>query len=137
MEFKTAYGPKDRVSLDCGRGMTKQEFKKQCDINTIMLKHQKTGVINHFNRYEGDYKDLSAPVSFHEAMNIVIRAEDAFNSLPSTVRKKFSNDPQEFLDFVSDPSNIEEMRELGLASPSLDVVPDAPVVPSEPVAPTE
>jgi phage internal scaffolding protein len=42
-------------------------------------------------------------------------AEESFYRLPSKVRMKFDNDPLDFIDFASNPDNLDEMRELGLA----------------------
>jgi len=100
---------------------THQSMKDECDINRIMLKWQKTGVIEHANTYEGSYGDFSAITGdYHEHMNIVLAANEMFETLPSTVRKKFQNDPGQFLDFVSDDSNREEMISLGLLDAPLD-----------------
>lgn len=97
-------------------GMTKQSFKDECDINKIMARFQKTGAIDHYAAYAPQY-DVVTSTNLHEAMNIVADAETMFEELPSSLRKKFHNDPSEFLDFVQDENNLEEMRELGLANP--------------------
>lgn len=135
MKFKNAYST-TRSRFECkGPSMTKQSFKAQCDVNNILKKYQKTGLIEHVNQYQGDYHDLYDVVDYQTALNIVIEANDAFNSLPSSIRKKFNNSPQEFLAFVSDENNIDEMYELGIAdrpdviSPEPD--PQAPEVPVE------
>ena len=47
-------------------------------------------------------------------MNIVTRAQQMFEELPSKIRNKFKNDPSAFLDFVADPLNRPEMDEMGL-----------------------
>ena len=52
---------------------------------------------------------------FQEAMETVVRAEQAFRNLPSKIRKEFQNDPAQFLDFVHDPENQDRMVEMGLA----------------------
>ncbi|QXP08056.1 MAG: internal scaffolding protein [Arizlama microvirus] len=48
-------------------------------------------------------------------MNIVALANEQFANLSAHVRKRFQNDPQEFLQFTSDPENLPEMVKLGLA----------------------
>ena len=52
-------------------------------------------------------------------MNQIIAAQEAFNSLPSDIRKKFDNDPAEFLEFVSDEKNNDEMIQMGLKEESI------------------
>ena len=93
---------------------TKQSFKKECDINFIMEKYQKTGAITHFRRYAQEY-GFATPVDLKEAMDIVAQAEQMYAALPSGIRKRFP-DPAEFLEFVQDPDNEAEMIELGLAN---------------------
>lgn len=135
--FKTAYGEKVRSQLDTGKeSMTQQNFKRECDINNIMKKFHKTGLVDHVSTYQGDYSDISSVPSFQDALNIVQSAQEAFDSLPSSIRKKFANDPAAFLEFVHDPQNADEMIDLGLRKPQ-EIV--APVVEEQPapVQPTE
>lgn len=97
-------------------GRTQQSFKDDVDINLIMRRFERTGMIDHLNEYKGQYGDfLDVPQSFHEAMDQVIAAEGMFMTIPAKVRARFHNDPGEFLAFVSDPANADEMYELGLA----------------------
>ena len=49
-------------------------------------------------------------------MNIVLKADEMFNDLPSRARRHFDNDPAKFLDFVQDPKNHEQLVDLGLAT---------------------
>lgn len=101
----------DTVSL------TRQEFAQECDINNLMSQYEKTGVINHFNRGEPQYVDFTAVPDLQESLHILGEATVAFNSLPAVVRKEFDNDPTKFLEFASNPDNIDKMREYGLAAP--------------------
>ena len=48
-------------------------------------------------------------------MNLIVQADQAFMELPADVRLRFNNDAGSFVDFASDPDNLDEMRELGLA----------------------
>lgn len=135
--FKTAYGEKNRSPIYCDEEtLTQQNFKQECDINHILSKYQKTGIVEHANRFQGDYSDVTGAVDYQTALNIINDANDAFNSLPSSVRKKFANDPAAFVDYVSDPENIDSMRELGLAlydpnSKDVEKVPEPPKTPEE------
>lgn len=103
-----------RVSFPVEEGMTRQSMKDECDINIIMRKYQKTGAVAHVREFGAFYGDVE-PVTFHEAMETIRQANEMFAALPSSVRKRFSNDPSEFLDFVSKPQENEaELRKLGL-----------------------
>lgn len=117
--IKTHYCIKTHSSTfaTTGPSLTKQSHAKECDINQIMLKWQKTGMIDHRNVYQGQYGDFTnTPDDYHESMNAVISANEMFESLPAKIRLRFGNDPGQFLDFVGDPENADEMIKLGLAT---------------------
>lgn len=100
-----------------GESMTRQEAKDECDINNIMKKFERTGMLDHRNQFQGQYGDYTnVPTDYHSAMNQVVAAEEMFLTVPAKVRAKFGNDPGAFLAFVSDPKNQDEMIELGLAT---------------------
>jgi len=96
--------------------LTKQAYKDECDINVIMTNWEKSGVLTHTPRTQGEYRDLGSSFDYHAACNQALAAQAAFDSLSGTVRARFSNDPGRFLDFVQDPRNIPEMISLGLAT---------------------
>jgi len=107
------------VSLDVGvdsggPSLTKQSFKDECDINNILRKYIKTGVLNASVKAQqmGDFSNVG---DYHQAMNTVIAAHDAFMNLPSKIRERFDNDAGNFLAFMSDAKNEAEAVELGLA----------------------
>ena len=114
--IRSAYGKKERLGDigDLGKSLTKQSFTKECDINTILAKYQKTGAIDHLNKNEAQY-GFATSDTFQESMQIVAKGNTMFAELPSSIRTKFENDPAKFLDFVQDKNNLKEMQELGLA----------------------
>ena len=91
-------------------------MKDECDINRILKKYQKDGILRHVSRFGGRYEDLPDSIDYQESLNAVMAAEAAFLSLPSSVRSRFENDPGRFLAFVGDPANENEMIDLGLAT---------------------
>ena len=97
-----------------------QYEKDNCDINLILAKYRKTGLIEHLNRFQGQYGDFSNIQDYQTSLNQVISAQEMFNSLPSFVRARFANDPASFLNFVTDPSNKDELVKMGLAKASED-----------------
>lgn len=103
---------------DWDPSMTKQAMADECDINKIMKRYEKTGMLNHVIRYKGQYADVSTEHDYQSALQTIIDANVMFDSLPAAVREKFANDPAGFLAFVEDPSNHDEMAELGLLSPT-------------------
>lgn len=97
---------------------TKQSFVGECDINNILKQYKLTGQIRHISSKAalGSYQDLPDPLDFQESMNIVIEAEKSFATLPAHVRARFGNDPVNFLTFMADPANQDEVIKLGLAT---------------------
>ncbi len=113
---RNVYVPHFRVGKTCvGPSAAKQSFKDECDINKIMAKYRKTGLIDHVNRYKGDYSNLERGFEYQAGLNMIIEAKDAFESLPAEIRTRFGNDPGEFLEFVHDPESVDELVALGLA----------------------
>lgn len=126
---------------DFGPSRAKQSFKEESDINNILERYRKTGLIEHVNRYQGQYGDVSTAVDYQSALNIVKNAEMMFDSLPSHIRNQFQNDPMEFLAFAENPENEEKMVELGLKeAPEVPytappAVPDPVPAPGAPASP--
>lgn len=136
MDFVTAYGPKLRVfarSADDGR--TKQAFREESEIKNIIARFQRTGLLEYQNEHSGSYGVFEA-MDFHEAMNVVARASEMFEDLPSGLRKKLGNDPAEFVDVVTNPARRDEAIALGLVKEARKE-PGAPGAPPEtpPAAP--
>ncbi|AJK28258.1 putative minor capsid protein [Eel River basin pequenovirus] len=110
----------DRVRLPfetTGKSLTQQNFRGETDINFIMKKYEKHGVIEHLNRYAGDYSDVTGVQDYQTSLNQVMAAQEMFMSLPASIRGRFDNDPAQFLAFATDGENVDEMRNLGLMEP--------------------
>lgn len=113
--FRNAYERSSKPGITFEKpSLTQQHFKDECDINLIIKRFTKNDLALMAMMSDMQYGDYSTPVDFHEAMNIVIRAQEQFEALPSSVRDKFDNDPAKMLDFVSKKENIEESVKLGL-----------------------
>lgn len=97
--------------------LTKQADSKACDINNIMRRYEKDGVITHVNRYQGEYGNFLGVPEYHDAVNQVLAAENMFLSLPAKVRSRFNNDPAAFIDFAQTEGNRDELVALGLIPP--------------------
>jgi len=92
---------------------TKQAFKDEVDINRIMKKYQKTGVLP-VSQKSPLYGDFSSIPDFEAASNKLIQAQEAFDAQPAYLRKRFNNNPSELLAFLQDESNRDEAIKLGL-----------------------
>lgn len=136
--FRSPYvNPPERVKLDFvgTTSRTKQSFKDECDINNIMKRFHQTGLVSHVNKYQGSYEDVSRGYDYRESLEVLKRAQEAFGSLPSKIRYRFHNDPGEFLEFMSNPANLDEAVELGLAVKRPAPVTEAPAPAGAVVAP--
>jgi hypothetical protein len=118
------------VTFTEGPSMTRQEFAEECDINSIMKRYEGhvVGGPGNLPPMVPQYYDFGEmPQTLMEFMEMQSRAEEAFMSLPAVVRKHFENDAMQFVEFASDPGNLGQMREWGLAAPAK--APDAPAAP--------
>lgn len=97
-----------------GESRTKQADAAACDINNLMKRYEKTGVLEHMQNNPGRYEDLPMGLDYHAALNLAITAKESFDALPGTLRAKFGNDVETFLNSMSDPANEKELIELGL-----------------------
>lgn len=134
--FKTPYDLPERKPgiIFPEETRAKQSFKDDCDINNLLKRYEKTGVLPHNVKGPGQYADISDVSDYQTACNIVIQARENFDALPSKLRARFHNSPEEFLAFTLDPANAEEMVNLGLAVKRPDeAVPEAPEASKEPV----
>lgn len=101
------------------RSVTLQEFTAELDLNVIMARYKASGFdpstlpVSTRKALSGDF--TGAPQSYHEALTFITDTRNAFMTLDADIRARFENDPQQFLDFVSNPENQEELVKMGLA----------------------
>jgi len=106
----------DETGLKCeDASLTQQQFAEEADINTIVDRFMRTGVMP-----EGvaipSYADYDDVFDFQSAQNAIRQAQESFFKMPAELRSRFQNSPQVFLEFFSDPANSEEAIKLGLAT---------------------
>lgn len=97
-----------------GESMTQQHFKDQCDINKILTRYSRDGLVAHLAAKPGAYMDLPADLDYQAALHLVMDAEENFLALPAELRKELDNDPAQFLAWIADESNRDRAIELGL-----------------------
>jgi phage internal scaffolding protein len=100
-------------SINTEPTMTEKHHAKDCDIRHIMRKAEKTGMITHQNQMEGTYMDLANRPDFEQSLNIINRGRDAFETVPASERARFANDPAQWIAYVQNPDNKEDMKERG------------------------
>lgn len=134
MNFRTLYDHGDRAedillygTLNPGPSLTQKSDAKDADINVIVRKYVKTGQLPQMT-LQALTGDFTNALDFRQAQEHLKAARDAFEALPAAVRKRFGNDPAEFIDFATNEENIAELRKLGLAPE-----PEAPPPKPEPM----
>lgn len=119
------------------RSKTLQSDMELADINAIMARYEKTGVIIDPKGVERKphYGDFTGISDYHAALSTVRQAERVFNALPASIRNKFDNDPQKMIDFVADAANNEELIRLGLKEKPVDTADPAALDSAQPAKP--
>lgn len=118
MKIVSVYGKKEVTSgiTFTQPSMTQQHFKDECNINNIIARYEKTGFLTDPSRpatRKPQFGDFTSVLDYMAAQNQIIEAQDMFDSLPATMRKRFENDPQQLLAFLEDPANTSEAIDLG------------------------
>lgn len=100
-----------------GVSLTRQDQKDEADINYLLKNFGVTGLMPRGIRVP-TYGDFTGIDDYQTALDAIRSAEGEFMKLPAGLREQFRNDAGAFVDFCSDPANLEEMRNLGLAVPA-------------------
>lgn len=95
---------------------TQQHHKAECDINKIIEKYDKKGVITHISRFEAKFGDLTG-LDFKTMQDKVANALSMFEALPWKIKARFGNSPANLLEFMEHPENRPEAIKLGLIDP--------------------
>lgn len=130
-DYTSALQNRDGSSdIDCqvaDDGMTEQSHKADSDINTIVRRIERGQPLSAFQQgSQGIYGDFTQFQDYQENLNTVIAAQEAFDSLPAPIRKRFDNDPVELMKFLDDNKNREEAENLGLVNKKPEPVPAPP-----------
>lgn len=93
---------------------TKQAFREECDINRIMARYELTGQIEHLSTKRPYYGDFSQFEDYQSMLNKVQVATDAFNALPSELRKELDYKPHKLFEWIQNPENRQRAVKYGL-----------------------
>lgn len=93
--------------------VTEQAHKDSVDINKIVKKYSKTGLIEHINHIEAAWGTLDGK-DFKDMMDKITGIQEDFDRLPSPIRNKFNHNPEKMLAYLADEKNTNEAIELGL-----------------------
>ncbi|QXP08653.1 MAG: internal scaffolding protein [Arizlama microvirus] len=97
--------------------LTEQAHKDVCNVNKIIKKYDKTGLISHVSKVNAQYGDVSG-MEFRQAVEMIMKVNTEFAAMPSEVRSRFKNDPANLLNFMSNPLNRDEAIKIGLIKQS-------------------
>lgn len=112
-----AYDKKPRYrSVPVGPSMTKQSFQEETNINNILRKYDRETLEAQALQNPGRFLDLPSGLDYQKALNMAINAKASFDALPGTIRAMFENNAEDFLEFMENPENEEEIISLGLRS---------------------
>jgi phage internal scaffolding protein len=97
-----------------------QQFKDECDINTIVRNFGITGQIPNTAKI-ASYGDFSGVDDYHSALLQINASNEAFMALPASLRERFHHDPANLIKFLENDRNREEAVQLGLVDKKIDV----------------
>jgi len=95
-----------------GPGRTKQSEMDACDVNKIVARFQRTGMVTHLAKGVPQFGDFSEVGDYRTALEHARSAEKYFMSLPAKVRARFDNDPLRYLEVLQRPDAAELLEEV-------------------------
>jgi len=126
-------------ALEPGDGPgAKQSMKDECDVNKIVERFQKSGLISHLGAGVPAFVDVSELGDYRSVIEQVRSVEAYFAGLPAKVRSVFKNDARSFMDYLETAPTVQDLEEVGLDAIEgrLSAIEDRPPV-EEPEAPPE
>lgn len=130
--------PNDFVyDKDAFVGRTKQSMKDSCDIQAIVRRFEKTGLMDHVSRAMPQFLDVSEVSDYKSALDQVRTAEAYFMGLPAKVREVFDNDAVQFLAAYDGGLDEAQLKALGLEAIEASRLPKEKEAPPSSEAPPE
>ncbi|QCQ84776.1 internal scaffolding protein [Blackfly microvirus SF02] len=90
-----------------------QDQRDEVDINTIVRRFGLTGQLPDAVRAP-EFGDFTGAMDYQSSLNAIRAAQDSFMEMPAELRTRLDNDPQQFLEFVADPKNVDELKKYNL-----------------------
>lgn len=130
MKIRTKFS--DRVSVPApwaDDGRTQQHFGEKVDINNIVAKYRKTGIIEHVKRAKERYGDFTDLANYANNLDKVAKAQQSFEMLPAELRNHFKNSISGFFDYIKNPNNREQCEKWGIFEPKKEAKAGTPAAP--------
>jgi hypothetical protein len=119
-KIKRENGTYRLASQPVGKSMTDQSDKNMTDINLIMERYAKTGVLPQTQQKLEQYLDMTQLPSYMEAHARIKAAEAMYMELPAQIRKDMGNNPANLEAYVQDPANKDMLEKYGIIEKSYD-----------------
>jgi len=114
MNFQSAYSEKVKnPKVNSEPSVTKQSYAEALNIDNI-IRRLGQAPIQAAQDFEAIYGEFDS-TDLHDCMDKVNNANRLFAEVPSNIRGQFENNPGLYIDFVTNPDNLEKVREMGLA----------------------
>ena len=116
IQFQTAYGEKVKPrTINNKPSRTEQNHAEGLDINNIMRRYKNEGLLPKMQSFEGVYGEFDS-MDMREAIDKVEKANALFMEVPAVIRAQFDNDAGAFIDYATNPANIQQMADWGMAN---------------------
>lgn len=100
------------VQDDWGESPVVQADRDKADLNVVVQQWLRGEYVPPVT--DPQFGDVTQFESYQEVLNHVVSVRQTFESLPAWLRAEFHNSEVEFVEYMSDPSTLEERVELGL-----------------------
>lgn len=121
-KFRTqfdAYDKRIRPKLEClDPSRTDQSQAQDVDINYILERFRVTGQPPAMAVRAPTFDDFTVISDFTSARAAILDAQNAFMALPGDLRAKLDNDPQQFLLYIQDDKNRDDLVKRGFILPA-------------------
>lgn len=119
MKFNTRFNPPRPEGIifdECSK--TEQCFKDECDTDRILQRYAETGTWSSMpsSGRVPMFEDVSDVPELASHLSQMNNLQSMFSGLPAEVKARFGN-LSALVEWLSDPTNVGEARELGLLSP--------------------
>lgn len=126
--------PNPDIIYEAGEPVVEESHAGSTSVQWIVDQFTRTGVLEHNAQFAGTYGEFVSGDVYELAQNAIASANSMYESLPEGVRQQFPGGTEQFLEFIQDQNNVEEIKALGLTTDHLEQIETQPI-PTPPPAP--
>lgn len=116
-QVRDRFSPRVAVIAPEGESMTQQHFAEEVDINNIVAKYNRSGIITHVRAAQEKFGPLPELSEYAVHLDKVAKAQQAFEMLPAELRNHFNNSIPGFFKYISEEKNFDQCVEWGIYEP--------------------